>query len=309
MTIARAPLRISFAGGGTDLDAYAHAYGGVVVSAAITLYATAQTTDLPTRNHAILNACQEEAIACGWIPRPRSVAVTCDVPPGTGLGSSSATAVACLALLHGFADNPELLARAACAVEIDRLAAPIGRQDQYASAFGGINVIRFAGRGGVSVVPMQLMPETQALFERRLMLFRDGVSRDARTILSEQHASIRTDSGTRTRMHALAALAEQCFDRLVAGDLDGVAQTMDAGWSVKRGIAGVTTHAIDTAYHAARAAGARGGKLCGAGGGGHLLLYVPEDRQDAMRVVLRPLGLTQVPFAFDMQGVRVSDAQ
>lgn len=303
--VARAPLRISFAGGGTDLPAYAERYGGMVVSAAITLHVTVGTTDLPTRDCAILDACQTEALDRGWSVRPQSLAVACDAPPGTGLGSSSATAVACLAALRGTADDPALLAQAACAVEIDRLAAPIGRQDQYASAFGGINTITFTPDGAVTVTPLRMPDAVQETLANRLLLFRDGTSRTAGTILSAQQELIRHDRQTRMRMHAIRKLAEDARDALETGDLDAFATVLDLSWRVKRRIASVTTPAIDAAYQAACAAGAAGGKLCGAGGGGHLLCYAHADRHVAVCAALMAHGLTRVPFGFDLAGVRL----
>jgi len=303
---ARAPLRISLAGGGTDLPAYADQFDGMVVSLAIQQYATARIADAMHPYSVLVGSCIDEATCRSWCEDnvlPNLLQVECDVEPGTGLGSSSAM---CCAVLRRITPEaaPREIADAACAVEIERLGAPIGRQDQYASAFGGMNVFRFHA-DGVEVEPLMLPTETITALEQQLLLFRDGVSRNSDALLRAQQQAMRLGGDVRHAMHAIKAIAQHMLSSLRLGDIEAVGHLLHRSWTQKRQLPGVDTPQIGRAYTQARRLGALGGKLCGAGGGGHLLLLAPVERHGVIEESLGHLGLTRVPLAIDWTGARI----
>lgn len=331
MLLARAPFRISFAGGGTDLPAYYERYGGLVVSTTIDKYVYVQvasstrgfgtqitSADYQTfyRLHtgdpitwdgdlALPRAVLHELDA----PAEASIFVASEVPPGTGLGSSSAVAVALVAGVStwlGRRLTRRDVAEIACTVELDKLQAPIGRQDQYASAFGGMNAISFT-RDGVTVQPIQISAETQSLLAGRLMLFFTGTARNSAAILEEQRRASAAPSGrTVENLHEIRAMADQCHERLERGDLDGVGELLDAGWRKKRELAsGITNPRIDEAYRVAQLHGAIGGKVAGAGGGGFLLIYCHEEHRASVTHAMEQLGLRRMDFGLDTHGATV----
>jgi D-glycero-alpha-D-manno-heptose-7-phosphate kinase len=234
-----------------------------------------------------------------------------DVPGGTGLGSSSAFSVALLNALYAHRRifvPKEKLAQEACALEIQRLGEPIGKQDQYASAYGGINLIEFERHGGVTVQPLLLPANTVSELETNLMLFFIGGERKARTVLSHQVAAIENDAAVFGRLQQMVDLAYELRDILVAGDLDAFGLGLHRGWEMKRGIsAHISTSMIDDLYATALGAGALGGKLVGAGGSGFLLLYCPRIAQPRVRNALR--ALQSFDFRFDWGGARIAFAQ
>lgn len=345
MLIARAPVRISFGGGGTDLAAYYAVHGGFVVSAAVARYSYVVVRPSPDRSIRVSSAnyhrwatlpsepdhspaddqppgeaqdlrlpraAVERFLDFGLGSRGVDLMLASEVPPGTGLGSSSAMAVA---LVRGLAAHlqiaftPAEAAELACGIEIDRLKMPIGKQDQYASAFGGLNTVEFSAEG-VRVRPLDLDPPIRDGLNQRLMLFATGHSRDSATILHQQ----RSDTGAKPvvveALHRLKALAHEMRAVLVAArrpdDLDEFAGLLDRAWREKRGLSGaISTSAIDEWYAAARAAGALGGKIAGAGGGGFMLLYAPPEHQPRVRAALRERGLDELPFDFDLEGAHV----
>ena len=344
--VARAPLRISFGGGGTDLEAYYACHGGFVVSTAIARYCYVvvdETSDGDIRiNSADYRLC--ESVERGAIPaveeplalpkaalewfatRGRSnghgpghelhdagvsLFLASEVPPGTGLGSSSAMAVALLLALAtrlGLAPDAAELAELAAWLEIERLEMPIGKQDQYASAFGGLNTIEFAagGQGAVRVRPLGLRADVLAALNERLLLFATGQSRHSAQILRQQRADTGADPAVIASLHRIKALAGEICEALLREDLDHFGRLLDLGWQQKKRLSGrVSSTAIDDWYAAARAAGALGGKITGAGGGGFLLLYCPPHAQGTVRAALAGLGLRELPFDFDRAGARV----
>lgn len=333
MVIARAPLRISFGGGGTDLEAYYRQYGGLVVSAAITRYCYAVATE-PSQGGTHItsaNLNQWESFPAGESPavaeplalakaaierfatelRARagvSLFLASDAPPGTGLGSSSAMAVAMLRALGAYTDSSwtrEEVADVACRLEIERLDMPIGKQDQYASAYGGLNAIEFTAHG-VHVRPLRLPADTLAALARRLLLFSTGRIRDAASVLRTQQRDTRTDSAVIASLHALKALAHEMWDALENEQLDRFGALMDVAWQRKKQLArNISSQDIDEWYAAAREAGALGGKIAGAGGGGFLLLYCPPRHQDTVRRTMARCGLREMSFDFDFAGGRV----
>jgi D-glycero-alpha-D-manno-heptose-7-phosphate kinase len=331
--IARAPLRISFGGGGTDLAAYYERFGGFVVSAAITRYCYVAAG--PARDGGIHITSADyhawEDFKPGAIPPvseplqlPKAAIewfadrglqdegvtlfTTSEVPPGTGLGSSSAMAVALCRAIASYLGLPMTaadLASVACRLEIERLDMPIGKQDQYASAFGGINSITFTA-GGVDVQPLGILPNVARALDRRLLLFSTGQSRNSAKILRQQ----RTDTGVKQdvtdSLHQLKGLASEMRLALLDGDLDRFGELLDVGWQHKKRLSGmVSSNDIDRSYAAAREAGALGGKITGAGGGGFLLLYAPPRKQAAVRAAMSSLGLREMTFNFDVDGAHV----
>lgn len=330
--VARAPVRISLGGGGTDLAAYYHVFGGFVLSTAITRCCYVAANDSPDGTIRISSADYRRAetfapgelppvsgplalpqAAIEWfarrelLPRGVDLFLAAEVPPGTGLGSSSAMAVALIQALAAYTRLPlttAAIAELACALEIERLGQPIGKQDQYASAYGGLNTITFAA-DRVTVTPLGLRPEVAAALDARLLLFATGQRRDSADILREQRADSRSKPVVIDGLHRIKALAEEMRRALVAEELDQFGDLLDQAWQAKRGLSGkVSSAAIDTWYERARAAGALGGKIAGAGGGGFLLLYVPPERQAAVRAALGACGLDPLPFGFDPLGVR-----
>jgi D-glycero-alpha-D-manno-heptose-7-phosphate kinase len=237
---------------------------------------------------------------------PIYISMVGDVPASTGLGGSSALTVGLLNAFHavkGERVSAGQLAEEACHIEIDVLAEPIGKQDQYAAAFGGLNIFTFRSDGTVSVRPKNLaLPVRNRLFES-LILFWTGNLRDARAVLTEQRANVEAERGR------LRKMSDQVFElETVLGtdllDLAAFGRVLDEGWRLKRGLAsGISSGAIDELYERAIAAGAHGGRLCGAGGGGFLLFVAPPDRRDAIRRALT--GLTELPVAHEVHGSHV----
>jgi D-glycero-alpha-D-manno-heptose-7-phosphate kinase len=331
----RAPVRISFGGGGTDLAAYYNRFGGFVVSAAIARYAYVAVGPSEDGCTRIVSADYgvEERFARGEVPpveeplalpkgalawfaaRGEGVCLRdgvdlflrADVPPGTGLGSSSAMAVAlfgALAARVGMPADAARLAELASWLEIERLDRPIGKQDQYASAFGGLNAIEFTP-DGVRVRRLALPAATVAALDARLLLFSTGRRRDSAAILRGQRADTGAKPATIEGLHRIKALAGEMRDALAGGELDEFGRLLDRGWQEKRRLSSaISSAAIDGWYDAARAAGALGGKITGAGGGGFLLLYCPLPAQEAVRAAMAKRGLRELPFTFDLDGVR-----
>ena len=193
-------------------------------------------------------------------------------------------------------------------LEIERLGEPIGKQDQYAAAYGGVNLIEFDRHGGVTVQPILLPSSTLSELEGNLMLFYTGSQRSARDLLSSQVAAFENDDLVVSRMEQMVALAYEMHSLLLAGDLDGFGSALHRGWEIKRSLsAQISTSAIDDIYARARAAGALGGKLAGAGGGGFLLLYCPKPAQARVREALR--SFQDLEFRFDWGGARIAFAQ
>lgn len=331
MLIARAPLRISLAGGGTDLPGYYTRHSGLVVSTTIDKYVYARIAPTDSRGAQIMSADYQLSYLHGggvplnWdgdlaLPRATmhelgvqegvSIFLASEVPPGTGLGSSSAMAVAlvqALAVYRSLSLTRREIAEMACRIEIDKLGAPIGKQDQFAAAFGGLNAIRFSN-SGVTVEPLNVAASTVERLNRRLLLFFTGTARNSSTILrAQQEASSRGEQRTLDGLHAIRALADTCLGLLERGDLDGIGELLHEGWLRKRMLAsGITSDRIDDIYASARAHGALGGKITGAGGGGFLLLYCHEGRQAEVGAVMSRLGLRRMEIGLESRGVMVS---
>ena len=332
VTVVRAPVRVSFGGGGTDLAAYYAQHGGFVISAAITRYSyvvvrpsadgrtTINSSDyrtwataehgafLPVAEPLILPKAVIEMFGEAIAGHGVELLLASDVGPGTGLGSSSAMTVALVRALAAYTQQdlgPAEIAERACWIEIERLERPIGKQDQYASAFGGLNTITFTDEQ-VVVEPVGLSSATATALSQRLLLFSIGASRDSAGILHQQ----RLDSGSKQPvidgLHRIKSLAHDMHQAVVHNDLDGFGVLLDRAWHEKRQLSGkVSTAAIDRSYAAAKDAGAIGGKIAGAGGGGFLLLYCPPAHQPDLRAVMMEHELQELPFDFDWDGAQV----
>lgn len=319
---ARAPLRISFAGGGTDVPPYPELAGGAVLSATIdwsayaSVHATAsghvavQSPDLSAA--AAISGRQELAqvvLADVDITDGAQVTLSCDAPPGSGLGSSSSLIVAMAAALDRFAGRPSSpydLAQRAVRLERDELGVPGGLQDQYAAVFGGFNFIEFEA-DRVLVNPLRLTDDVLAEFHGSLVMVPAPVqSRRSSGILTRQISQTRQqESDTMARLDRIKELAVEMKYRLLRGDLPGIGELLHEGWVAKRGLtAGITTDDIDALYAQARELGAIGGKLLGAGGGGFLLLMVPFDRRGGFVRELRQRDIAPLNFSFTDRGVQ-----
>ncbi|HEX3721340.1 MAG TPA: hypothetical protein VHV31_01030 [Nitrolancea sp.] len=333
MVIARAPLRISFAGGGTDLDAYYLNYGGLVVSTAITRYCYAIARPLASGGIQLTSADyrQQETFPAGVLPdvceplalpkaaiewfvnrgllkRGVDLFLRSDVPPGTGLGSSSAMAVAIVRALAAYCEvdlDAETVAEIACELEIKRLGMPIGKQDQYASACGGLNAIHFEP-DSVRVEALTLPRNTLAELDRRVLLFATGTRHNSAEILRGQRVDTdRKKPGVENALHQIKAIAEELRVALLAGQITEVGHLLDRGWQQKKQLStAISNSMIDHWYRIAREHGALGGKIVGAGGGGFLLLYCAPSRSESVRRALHRQGLCEMRFELEALGAR-----
>ena len=319
MIITKTPFRISFAGGGSDLPDFYEQYGGCVLSTSINRYCYISihpyfnsrytllkysenelVEELPQIQHRIFNCVLNEAQLHGV-----EITSTADIPGGTGLGSSSTFTVGLLHTINCYRGkylSKGTLAAKACQVEIEKLGSPIGKQDQYAAAFGGLNFIRFHPDGGVSVSPIVMQPETYQKLQENLVMFYTGDVRSANSILAEQKRNISSEEKAQN-LQKMCALAEDMKEALEHDDLSSFGSLLHKGWELKRTLtSGITNPAIDEAYRTAMENGALGGKLLGAGGGGFLLFYCPPARQEQLRVALR---MQPFPFSFEKDGTSV----
>ena len=319
MIITKTPFRVSFAGGGSDLAAFYQEHGGCVLSTSINRYMyimihpyfhAGQTVLKYSENERVddLNAIHHSIFRC--VLREKGVrgveiTSTADVPSGTGLGSSSAFTVGLLhtlACYQGKYVSKAQLAEAACDVEIRQLGHPIGKQDQYAAAFGGLNFIEFHPDETVSVRPMILHGTTLRRLQENLVMFYTGLTHDANGILAEQKQNLSQADKVKNLL-AMCQLAREMRDALSQNDIEDFGAMLDEGWQRKRELAGgVSNPTIDALYEKAMASGARGGKLLGAGGGGFLLFYCPKERQAYLENQLR---LERFDFSFEHDGSSV----
>jgi D-glycero-alpha-D-manno-heptose-7-phosphate kinase len=309
MIISQTPYRVSFAGGGTDLPAFSRQEYGAVLSTTIDqhIYVTIHRrfepnirvsysrTEVAEALDEVRHEIVREAMRIMEVDEPLEITTIGDVPAGTGMGSSSSLTVGLLAALHGYRNQvagARALAEQACRIEIDVLGKPIGRQDAYAAAFGGVNYLRFEPDGRVAVEPVPCRAETIAELERRVLLLYTGQTRDANAILERQAEATGHCLEALRDLRDLAGAMREALSG--AGDLDRFAELLHQGWEIKRSLGcGISNDRVDQWYAAARRAGAAGGKLLGAGGGGFLLLLAPPWRHRAIRDALgRPRELS-----------------
>jgi D-glycero-alpha-D-manno-heptose-7-phosphate kinase len=319
MIITQTPYRVSFAGGGTDLPAFYRDEPGAVLSVTIqkhmyvtvgprfepTIRVSYTRTEIAENVAEVQHSLVREALRRADLKNHLEVTTIGDVPAGTGLGSSSTLTVGLLHAFHAYqgkVSNPEELARQACQIEIETLGKPIGRQDQYAAAYGGLNYFRFLPDDTVVREPVPCKAETLAELERRTLLIYTNLQRDADSLLKLQ------SEATRDKGHVLRAMRDLATEMrsVIAGkgDLDELARLLHEGWELKRSIAsGISPQPIEACYETARRAGAQGGKLCGAGGGGFVLLLAPPERHQAIR---EALGCPrELEFEVDRLGSRI----
>jgi D-glycero-alpha-D-manno-heptose-7-phosphate kinase len=313
----RAPLRVSFAGGGTDVPPYPALFGGAVLSCTIDLYAYA--TVRPTEGRSSVSSPDLVAAAAlsgrrrlghsvvSTFEHNARVVLGCDAPPGSGLGASSSLVVALCAAMADLSNHPISpyeLAQRSMHVEREQLCIPGGLQDHYAAAFGGWNYIEF-GDGDVRVNPLRLRPDVRAELQGSMLLLpTPSVSRRSSGILRRQVAAYeRKDDDVLAALAAIKEHAVQARAAVLSGDLGGLAAVLDDGWRTKRRLAsGIATEEIDELYALACRLGATGGKLLGAGGGGFLLLMVPFERRGHVVRELRARDLEPVNFSFVDEG-------
>jgi D-glycero-alpha-D-manno-heptose-7-phosphate kinase len=316
---SRAPLRISLGGGGTDLPSYYSEHGGYLISGSIDKYVYMLTHTVFQKRYRLKYSETEEVdaisdikhpifretLAKHWSGNPLEIAVVADVPAGTGMGSSGAFTV-CLIKALSLAKRRSItqgdLAEAACEIELDILKEPVGKQDQYVSAHGGICAYTFNTDGTVDVDPLDLTEQTQRKLRNNLLLFYTGEARSASKILADQVERTKTsDSEMVENLHRTKEMGVRSRELLESGDLESYAELMHEHWENKRKRSpGMTGERIDTLYTLARRSGCLGGKLVGAGGGGFLLVYAqrPEDTRQAMAAA----GAPELPFDFEFRG-------
>ncbi len=321
MIITRTPFRISFAGGGSDLKSYYENYGGCVVSVTINKYMylsihpyfnengyllkyskTENTQDVNQINHPIIREVFKRYNIKGV-----DFNSSADIPSGTGLASSSAFTVGLINLCNAYNDkymNKKDMAQLACEIEIEDLKEPIGKQDQYACACGGLNFIEFYQDGAVDVEKLFLTSDTYNTLEQNLLIFYTGKTRAAGSILTEQKKNITDDKAKIENMHKMVQLSKDLKEELLKSNVKALGEILHTGWMYKKELAqGITNHDIDEAYAAARKNGALGGKLLGAGGGGFLLFYVEEPHKNKVRRALK--NLKEIDFKFDNKGTNI----
>jgi len=323
MIITRSPLRISLGGGGTDLPSYYREHSGFLIAAAIDKYVYINVHRRFVEGFLLKYSSLEEAATIDDIKHPiirealrlvdikeRNLEITsmADIPAGTGLGSSGSFTTALLKALHALKKNlvhPAELAEQACCIELEKLGEPIGKQDQYISAYGGITAFRFLRDGRVEAAPLKLSEETLFNLEDNLLLFFTGYARSASAILKEQDdKSRKADPAMTDNLHFIKELGKQSQTALESGKLEEFARLMDVHWQRKKERSkGMSNDDINAWYDCAMANGALGGKVIGAGGGGFLMFYA--DDKVKLRHAMREKGLTEVRFRFDFEGTRI----
>jgi D-glycero-alpha-D-manno-heptose-7-phosphate kinase len=319
MIIVQTPLRVSLFGGGTDFPDFFFSEGGCVLSSAIDKYIfvtiknrfdeklrigytrTEMVDQVSEIQHDLIRETLRKTGICSGI----EITTMGDIPSaGSGLGSSSTVTVGSLHAMYTYQGEivtAERLAREACEIEVDILKKPIGFQDQYIASYGGFRFIEFKPGMEISLLRVSLHPDLFRRLDDNLLLFYTGIPRQADSILGEQQSNI---SQRLPVLREMKCMAYQAWDELQKGNLDAIGRLLDQSWELKKQLASkISNCTIDDAYEAARKAGAIGGKITGAGGGGFLMLYCPVERQEAVRQVLR--DMRELPFHFEQDGTKV----
>lgn len=323
MIIVRSPLRISLGGGGTDLPSYYRKHGGFLIAAAIDKYVYitvhrrfvdgfllkySQLEEVQTIAEIKHPIIREALKLAGVQERNLEIASMADIPTGTGLGSSGSFTTALLKALHALRKNlvhPSELAEQACCIEIEKLREPIGKQDQYIAAYGGLTCFEFLPDGRVQGSPLTISEDALLQLEDNLLLFFTGYARSASKILQEQDdKSTQSDDAMLENLHFVKELGRQSQSALENNDLHEFARLMDVHWQRKKERSAIMTNDfINDSYNVAIASGALGGKLIGAGGGGFLMFYA-EDKP-RLRHAMRERGLPEVRFRFESEGTKI----
>jgi D-glycero-alpha-D-manno-heptose-7-phosphate kinase len=322
MIVTKTPLRMSFVGGGSDLPVFYRKYGGAVVSTAIDkfVYITVNKkfdnririsysrTEEPASVEKIKHPLVREALKMTGISGGIEIASIADIPArGSGLGSSSSYTVGLLLALHAYRGqfaSAGRLAAESCTIEIERCGDPIGRQDQYAAAFGGFNFIEFYPDDTVSVEPIICQRSTLDKLQANTLMFYTGLTRSAGSILTHQRDAVAREKAKQKALLRMVDLARQLRAELQKNNVEAFGELLHENWELKRGLAAaISTSRIDEWYDRARKAGAAGGKLLGAGSGGFMIFYAPEDKHEPIRRALKELR--PIPFRFEPQGSKV----
>ena len=321
MILTRTPLRVSFAGGGSDLANYYEKFGGAVVSTTINKYVYLSMYPCFLRGECLLKYFKTEYVSSvDEIEHPIikeifklygigdvNLSSDADIPAGTGLGSSSAFTAGLIGLCNAWNGTyleKEQIAAQACHVEIDLLKEPIGKQDQYACACGGLNFIEFKKNGQVSIEKIHLSQDTYEKLQKKLLMFYTGKSRKSRDILKKQKKNTAEDPHKIEILHKMVQLVRDLRLELLRNRVDSIGEILKMNWEFKKKLANnISDPFIDECYEKTMKAGSMGGKLLGAGGGGFLLFYVPENNQAKVREALS--ALKELPFNFDYEGTKV----
>jgi len=319
MIITKTPFRVSFCGGGRGMANFYVKYGGCVLSTSINKYCYISIHPYFNENQTVLKYSENELVDSPDQIKHRifrqvltdmgihgvEISSTADIPGGTGLGSSSTFTVGLLNTLNCYKGkfvSKDKLAKLACEVEIERLGNPIGKQDQYGAALGGLNFIKFNQDGSVSHEPILMEGKTYKELQKNLLMFYTGTTRSANTILAEQTKNITSEDKARNLLK-MCGLAKDMKVALENNDISSFGKILDEGWQLKKELAsGIANPAIDEAYEIAMKNGALGGKLLGAGGGGFLLFYCEEEKQDQLK---KAIGLRELDFSFERDGTSI----
>ena len=319
MIITKTPFRVSFCGGGSDMANFYEKYGGCVLSTSINKYCYISIHPYFNENQTLLKYSENELVDDISRIKHRifkqvlgdmnihgvEITSTADIPGGTGLGSSSTFTVGLLNTLNcynGKFVSKNKLASLACEVEIEKLGNPIGKQDQYGAALGGLNFIKFNQDGSVSHEPIMMDGKVYKQLQKNLLMFYTGTTRSANTILAEQTKNITVDDKAKNLLK-MCDLARDMKSALESNDISSFGRILDEGWQLKTELAsGIANPAIDEAYDIAMKNGALGGKLLGAGGGGFLLFYCEEEKQEQLK---KAIGLRELEFTFERDGTSV----
>ena len=326
MIISRSPVRITLGGGGTDLPSYYSKYGGALIAAAIDKY-TLVTAHTRFDNDIKLNYSQTEQLqnvdeikhnifreALKLLNIKKGIELTSlsDMPSSSGLGTSGSFTIALLNVIHTYKKefvSQKQLAEEACKIEIDILKEPIGKQDQYISAFGGITSLQFANDGTVSVEPIKMNDEAQDELHNNIILFYTGILRSASDILREQDEKSKKDEETTIdTLHEIKKIGLETKRALEQGDVDKLGEYLDVHWNIKKNLSkGISNKFIDECYNTAKENGALGGKIMGAGGGGFFMFYHNGNNTEKTTFVknLSKKGLKKMRFDFDFEGSKI----
>lgn len=319
MIITQTPLRISFFGGGTDFAEFYREEEGCVISSAIdkSIFVIVKRrfdenirvgytrTELVSNLDELQHELVREALRLSGVHSQVEIGTLGDIPStGSGLGSSSTVTVGVLNALYTYRNDPqtqEQLAKQACEIEIGRLGKPIGKQDQYIVAYGGMRFIRFLPDECVQIETINLNENDRRSLNQQLLLFYTKTSRQSESVLNEQRSRVREQMSTLREMRLFAYEGRRLLE---SGELDSFGRLLDEGWKLKKTLASkISNSAIDAVYNRAKKAGALGGKITGAGGGGFLLLYCPREKQDQLRRSLSEL--IELPFHLESDGTKV----
>lgn len=324
MILSRAPTRITLGGGGTDLKSYYAKYGGFVITGAINKYCTIlanrrfydsirlsySQTEIRDKVAEIEHRIFREALKFTGIQKGIELHSTADVPASCGLGTSSSFTVALLNALHAYRKDfvtQKQLAEEACHIEIDTLGEPIGKQDQYIAAFGGLTCLTFDQNGEVLVQPLQISHEALDQLEGNILMFFTGKERSASEILSDQDKkSKQNDPEMIDNLHQIKEIGLETKNYLEKGQVNMLGELLHVHWETKKKRSpNISNPFIDECYEVARKNGAAGGKLVGAGGGGFLMFYCNNNNKPRLVEVMQKMGLRWERFRFDFDGAKI----